>query len=113
MKSYKEPIKIEKEEFFDVMQLDDDNKKCDAVVNLVHSNYDYDWLLSQISSLLQEDSNELKRVGLISIGHIARLYENADREELINLVTPFLNEHVLSGFAEDALSDISMFCELH
>ncbi|HHW7506536.1 TPA: hypothetical protein ACU21B_000351 [Mannheimia haemolytica] len=60
-------------------------------------------------SFLSSEDIELERVSLLSIGHMARVFRNINRRELIEEIKNMKHKEVLNGVIEDVLDDISIF----
>ncbi|MGV7222489.1 MAG: hypothetical protein ACQ9MH_13270 [Nitrospinales bacterium] len=107
--NYKEPEHIEKDEFLTTLATNKVKPLCHAIVGVVHSIDDYDWLLKHFILLLEHPASEVRCVTVTCIGHLARLNDDADKDQLIEILTPLLSDNVLAGPAEDAIEDIQKF----
>ena len=111
MKSlYKEPSKTSKQVFLDILKENITVNVCQATVDAVHSIRDYDWLLVQLSKLLEHEDGQVRGVTATCIGHLARLCpKKADREQLLSTLSPHLSDESIIGQVEDAIDDIDIF----
>lgn len=107
--SYIGPTRIDKKEFIEVISSGTTADKCDAIVRATHSIADYEWLLAVLGRLLSDSDTEVRGVSVTCIGHIARIFPEADKDQLLRLVHPILSDSEISGRAEDALDDINTF----
>ena len=109
MQFYIEPTKISKDEFTQTIASGSIESKCDAIVRAAYFIPDYDWLVSQFTKLVNDPNYQIRGVTITCIGHIARLYENSDKQQLLQIVEPFLSDSQIGGRAEDAIDDINTF----
>ncbi len=109
MRTYVEPTAIGKEEFTKTIESESIELKCDAIVRAVHSISDYDWLVSEFSKLINDSDREIRGVTVTCIGHLARLCEQSDKQQLLQIVEPLLSDSEISGRVEDAIDDINTF----
>ncbi|MEJ2454151.1 MAG: hypothetical protein P8103_08360 [Candidatus Thiodiazotropha sp.] len=107
--TYEEPKVITKSEFMDIVRTGDVSQICDAVVRAVHFIHDYDWLLQQYTLLLKHADVEVRGATVTCIGHLARMNEIADKNQLLEALKPLLLEEELSGRIDDAIDDINTF----
>ncbi len=107
--TYVEPTHIDKDEFTQIIASGSPESKCDAIVRAVHSIPDYDWLVSEFSELLNDPDYQIRGVTVTCIGHIARLHENADKQQLLKIVEPLLSDSEIRGRVKDAIEDINIF----
>ena len=107
---YKEPSKTSKQVFLDTLEENITVNVCQATVDAVHSIEDYDWLLVQLTRLLEHEDHQIRGVTATCVGHLARLCpEKADREQLLSTLSPHLSDEFIIGQVEDAIDDIDMF----
>ena len=109
MRTYVEPTDIGKDEFSQIIASGTTESKCDAIVRAVHSISDYDWLISEFSKLLNDPDHQIRGVTVTCVGHMARLHEYSDKQQLLHIVKPLLSDSKISGRAEDAVDDINTF----
>lgn len=109
MQFYVEPTNISKDEFTQTIASGSIELKCDAIVRAAYFIPDYDWLVSQFTKLVNDPNHQIRGVTITCIGHIARLYENSDKQQLLQIVEPFLSDSEIGGRAEDAIDDINTF----
>ena len=109
MQFYVEPTNISKDEFTQTIESGSIESKCDAIVRAAYFISDYDWLVSQFTKLVNDTNHQIRGVTITCIGHIARLYENSDKQQLLKIVEPFLSDSEIGGRAEDAIDDINTF----
>ncbi len=107
--SYDVPKSIDKNEFLDIVSAGVIALVCDAIVRSAHFIHDYDWLLQQYILLLKHPNIEVRGVTVTCIGHLARLCENADKAQLLEILDPLLSDDELSGRVEDAIDDVRTF----
>lgn len=60
-------------------------------------------------SFLSSGDIELERISLLSISHMARVFRNIDKGELIEKIKNMKHKDILNGTIEDVLDDISIF----
>jgi len=106
---YKEPENIDKNKFLKVIASGVTTLMCDAIVGAAYSINDYDWLLQQYVSLLKHTDLEVREVAITCIGHLARLNEDANKNELLGILVPLLSDNDLAGGTEDAIDDVNIF----
>lgn len=106
---YIESKNINKLQFLEVIASGVITLTCDAIVRAAHFINDYDWLLQQYKLLLKHPNLEVRGVTVTSIGHLARLNENAKKDELLSILEPLLSNGDLVGRVEDAIDDINTF----
>ena len=106
---YQEPIEMSKNEFLKVIETAEIVPLCQAVVDVVHSVDDYEWLRDQFETLLEHPNENVRGVTATCIGHLARLHAAADREQLLSLLQPCLSDSSIRGQVEDAIDDIRRF----
>jgi len=106
---YNEPKKIDKSEFLEAIVSGRETLMCDAIVRAVHFIDDYDWLLREFTSLLEYPNMEVRGVTVTCIGHLARLNENAKKDDLLVILEPLLSDSDLAGRVEDAIDDVNAF----
>lgn len=109
MQIYVEPTDISKDEFAQAFVLGSIESKCDAIVRAVHSITDYDWLVSEFSKLVNDPDHQIRGITVTCIGHIARLHEHADKQQLLHILEPLLSDSEIGGGAEDAINGIITF----
>jgi len=109
--SYDEPAYINKECYLATLDRANPTEICTATVNAVHHISDYDWLVEQFTSLLAHTESDVRGVAITCVGHLARLHEGADREELLALLTSLKDDEALSGRVQDAIDDVNTFLE--
>lgn len=109
MQFYVEPTNISKDEFTQTIESGSIESKCDAIVRAAYFIPDYDWLVAQFTKLVNDPNYQIRGVTITCIGHIARLYENSDKQQLLQIVEPFLSDSEIGGRAEDAIDDINTF----
>lgn len=106
---YEEPRNIDKTEFLAIVASGVMSLICDAIVRAAHFINDYDWLLQQYKLLLKHSDLEVRGVTVTCIGHLARLKEHAEKDELLNILEPLLSDSDLVGRVEDAIDDVNTF----
>ncbi len=106
---YEEPKNIDKPEFLKVVASGVIALICDAIVRAAHFINDYDWLLQQYKLLLKHPDIQVRGVTVTCIGHLARLNENAKKDELLGILEPLLPDSDLAGRVEDAIDDVNTF----
>ena len=107
--NYKEPSYIDKENYLAAVGSGNSMEICAATINAVHYINDYDWLVNQLALSIVHNETEIRGVTVTCIGHLARLYEDANREALLALLTPLKNDEELSGRVQDAIDDINTY----
>ncbi len=107
--AYDEPTNIGKNEFTQIIESGTTELKCDAIVRAVHSISDYDWLMSEFSKLLDYSDDQIRGVVVTCIGHLARLNERSNRQQLLEILQPLLLDGQIGGRVEDAIDDINTF----
>lgn len=109
MQFYVEPTNISKDEFNQTIASGSIESKCDAIVRAAYFIPDYDWLVFQFTKLVNDLNYQIRGVTITCIGHIARLYENSDKQQLLKIFEPFLSDSEIGGRAEDSIDDINTF----
>ena len=100
---------ISKDEFNQTIASGSIESKCDAIVRAAYFIPDYDWLVFQFTKLVNDPNYQIRGVTITCIGHIARLYENSDKQQLLKIFEPFLSDSEIGGRAEDSIDDINTF----
>jgi hypothetical protein len=106
---YRENKPIQKEEFLEKVSSNNTLEVCEAVINASLSIPDYDWIIKQYKILLKIPVLEIKKSIIVSLGHLARVNEKADRTELLGILRQFKEQPEVEGNVEDAIDDINMF----
>ena len=106
---YEEIKAIDKSEFLRILSSGVIALICEAIVRSVHFIDDYDWLLQQYILLLRHPDIEVRGVTVTCIGHLARLNERANKDELLGILEPLLADRDLAGRVEDAIDDVNTF----
>lgn len=106
---YDEPSDISKVEFSEIVANGTAESKCEAAVRAVHSIADYDWLVAEFKSLLKDPNIEVRGVAATCIGHLARLHDEANKEQLIEILNSVSEDADIQGRVEDAMDDIGIF----
>lgn len=106
---YDEPSNISKDQFQRIITEGVIDIMCQAIVNAVHYISDYDWLLYEYGLLLKHPSVEVRGVTVSCIGHLARLHDEANKDQLLVLLKPLLSDSKITGRVEDAIDDINIF----
>lgn len=106
---YINPSEITKDEFLQVVTSNDISLVCNAVVSSSEYIDDYEWLVTQYSLLLNHENAEVRGITVTCIGHLARLYKIADKNQLLRLLKPLLSDEMLVGRAEDAIDDVNSY----
>ncbi len=109
MNKYVEPTFIDKSEFEKVLEFGSVESRCDAIVRAVYFISDYDWLLAKYTELLNGSDIQVRGVTATCIGHIARLNETADKNQLLKILMPLEYDKDIAGLVEDAIEDINVF----
>ena len=110
---YNNPEYISKEEFEQTLKNKnvDSDFLCRSIVSSVNSIQDYKWLLREYEKLLFHGSIDVQGVTISCIGHLARIHGgDINKETLIKILRPLLNNSTLSPKISDAIDDIDMFC---
>lgn len=100
---------ITKAEFSNILGMGGIALICDAIVRAVHFIYDYDWLVEHFVPLLSHPSLEVRGVTITCFGHLARLNQDANKQQLLGLLKPLLADEELAGRIYDAIDDINTF----
>ena len=90
MLTYVEPTDISKGEFAQIIESGTIESKCDAIVRAVNFISDYDWLLSQFINLVSHPDEQVRGVTVTCIGHMARLYDQSSKQDLLKILQPLL-----------------------
>jgi len=101
---------ITRQEFIEVTNDNGTTEVCEALVRAVYFIDDYDWLIEKLNQFLDHPNDNIKSVTVTCYGHLARLHKTANKNELLTILQPLLANQKLSGYAEDAIDDIEMFC---
>ena len=109
IRTYVEPTEISKNEFVQTIASGSIESKCDAIVRAAHFILDYDWLIFEFSKLINDPDHQIRGVTVTCIGHIARLHEYSDKQQLLQIVEPLLSDSEIGGYVEDAIDDINTF----
>ena len=108
---YDEPSEITKARFLEVIGASTIALICQAIVDAAHYIDDYDWLLKRYGELLNHPDLQVRGVTVSCIGHLARLNNRADKQQLLSILEPFLDCQDISGRVEDAMEDINTFLQ--
>ena len=106
---YDAPKEITKAEFSNIVSVGVIALICEAIVRAVHFIYDYDWLVEQFVPLLNHPSPEVRGTTITCFGHLARLNQDANKQQLLRILEPLLADEQLAGRIEDAIDDINTF----
>jgi len=106
---YDEPSEINKARFLEAVGAGIVALICQAIVDAAHYIDDYDWLLKRYGELLLHPDMQVRGVTVSCIGHLARLNDRADKQQLLSMLEPLLECHDIAGRVEDAMEDINTF----
>jgi HEAT repeat protein len=82
-----------------------------SLLILSMNKIDYDLALKQINLHINSNNNNIKRVAILSLGHVARVYGKMD----LNTFLPILKNNLenadkkIAGTSSDVLSDFEIF----
>jgi hypothetical protein len=106
---YDEPSEISKDGFRDAIASGEHVVVCKAIVDATHYIDDYNWLLEQYDELLNHRDVQARGVIVSCIGHLARLNDMADKQQLLSILEPLLSCQDIVGRVEDAIDDVNTF----
>jgi len=82
----------------------------DALLYACFNINDPKWILGKCINLIDAGlGDDVRGVAVTCIGHVARIYRNIDREEVVPFLNEKLRDEFLAGRAQDALDDIEKF----
>lgn len=75
------------------------------------SLYEQDWRWAQEICLhfLDNDNSDIRGLAATSLGHIARIHHNLDKEKLVSSLEKKVNDPLIGGRVQDALDDIEVY----
>lgn len=83
-------------------------KICDALIRVTYTETDWHWVQGQCLHFLSHQDEEVCRLAVICLGHIARMHHKID-PHVILILQDMLDNKKISGSVSDALDDIKMF----
>lgn len=108
---YEEPARLSVAQIEDAMAGNDIDRACSAIIGA--SLYLQDWRLSQGICLkaIGMDDKDLKRCGLIGLGHVVRIHGEVDVNLLKLAIDRFdlRNDADLSGYVDNLMDDVAIF----
>lgn len=106
---YDASSEITKEYFLSVISAGVITMICKAIVDAAHFIADYDWLIKQFLPLLDHPDEQVRGVTVTCLGHLARVNEDANKEQLLSILQPLLVNPDVAGRVEDAIDDVNMY----
>ena len=106
---YESPGVWSKEDAARVFSGHDNVKIPDALLGIVNSVGDYEWVVDQCLSFLDSKDEWVAKTAIICLGHIARIHRKIDRKKVIPALEKAALRDELSENVENALEDIEMF----
>ena len=106
---YRNSDQISKNEFCIILKGGDTQNLCQAIISSVNSIQDYHWLIQRYKKLLHHDNPEVRGVTITCIGHLARINEESDKSELLNILKEIPSDDEVFPRVEDAIDDIDLY----
>jgi len=82
---------------------------CNALLGVAFYESDWHWAQNQCLAFLQNNDNDIKRISVTCLGHIARIHGKIDRKKVMPILYNYLDNMDIKGQAQDALDDIKLF----
>jgi len=108
---FNNPQQKTKEELESNFASNDINLITDSLVSL--SLYEKDWRWAQDIFLyfLNNDNPDISGLAATSLGHIARIHHNLDKEKVRSSLEQKVNDPLIGGRVQDALDDIEIYLQ--
>jgi len=81
----------------------------ERLLGVVLHDGDWRWCQDRCLALVDHESEAVRRIAVLGLGHLARLHRQLDVPHVVPRLRELLNDPVLGGAAEDALDDIAVF----
>ena len=82
---------------------------CAALVSAAFHETDWRWVQGQCLAFLSHGNPDVRGVAATCFGHLARIHHVLDESVVRPALGSALNDPLISGRAEDALDDMSIF----
>lgn len=102
-RKYVPPESITRPEFNNIVQNGTSSEVCQAIVDITHSGQDYAWIRERLETMLGHDNSDVRGVTITCIGHLARLYDVSNIDDLVELIAPLGVDKELNGLVEETL----------
>ena len=99
-----------KKDFEEIFLSNDKRNIIDALMFITFNFDDINWIQDKCLFLINfSENDDIKRLAMTCLGHIARIHGKIKHEQIVPVLSSYLDTNDLSGSAEDALDDIAMF----
>jgi hypothetical protein len=88
----------------------DINKATSTMLYLCFNIDDINWLEDRYIALLEHENDDVSGLAATCLGHIARIHGEINQEKVLPVLQEKLKDARLVGRVQDALDDISIFC---
>jgi hypothetical protein len=106
---YEEPQPTGRDTLESAVAADDTEQICEALISAAFYEPDWRWIQGQCLALLTHHSIAVRSAAVISLGHIARIHRQIDREIVIPALEALRGDTQLLGSVDNALEDIDIF----
>jgi hypothetical protein len=107
---YEEPAPLSRAEAVDILAVGDVPALCEVIISLSLHEPDWEWVEEQALRLTRHADSAVRGVAATALGHLARLNGQHDPGAVAAALDELLRDPRTAGRAEDALSDIQVFC---
>lgn len=109
MVEFKDPAPIPRKEIVKIFSSGSNDEICSALVSMSFYEEDWKWAQDRCLYFLDHPDADVRGTAVTCLGHIARIHNKLDREEVVQALKNHLHDEAIAGRIEDALDDIQMF----
>ncbi|HET6612293.1 MAG TPA: hypothetical protein VFG83_09900 [Kofleriaceae bacterium] len=108
---YEEPPRLEQAEALRVLREGSSEEVARALLAVVLHEEDFGFALSLVVDCARSDRPEIRGIGVLCLGHLARIHGRIPEDPVLQLVEAALSDEssYVRGQAENAADDIAMF----
>ncbi|WP_370470384.1 hypothetical protein [Snodgrassella alvi] len=86
-------------------------KITETLLYLTFNIEDFDWVQNTMLRMISNPDENISRLAITCLGHLARIYSKIDREKVIPCLKLKAKDKLFVGQVEDTLNDINMFAK--
>lgn len=108
MNRYEEPAPASREDLETAVAAGDPAAISRTMLGVIEDD-DVDWLTQTLLDLAGHESHEVRATAISSLGHVARIHGQIDRDRVLPRLRDLGSDPLLRGRVDDAIDDIEHF----
>ena len=109
MREFQSSEPISREEWSDALGSGDSQRIASGLVRLAFCDHNGAFVETQCLALLADQNQDLRRVAVTCLGHVARIHREFSNASVPSLLRGLISDPAVSEQAQDALDDVAVF----